>query len=452
MKITFLGATGTVTGSKYLVEHNGYKVLLDCGLFQGYKELRLRNWAPLPVDPASLDAVVLTHAHLDHSGYVPLLVRNGFKGPVYCSPATKDLCALLLPDSAHIQEEDAERANRYHYSKHNPAMPLYTVDDAFNAMESFKTVAYGKAHPLGDDLTFTLTRAGHILGSSFVTFHADNKKLVFSGDIGRPHDEVMKPPSHIEEADYLVLESTYGDRLHERSHPGDLLGEVIRKTAGQGGKVVIPAFAVGRAQAMLYYVHALKAAGKIPNIPVFLDSPMAINATRLFGKYPHEHRMTEQAWAEVTKVAAYTRTVQESKQIDALSGPAIIISASGMATGGRVLHHLKAFIGNHRNTILFTGYQAGGTRGDRLLRGEREVKIHGQMYPVRATVKELRNLSAHGDYEEIIGWLGHFKKAPTRIFITHGEPEGAAGLKAHIGEALGWENCTIPEYLQEEAL
>ncbi len=449
MKLTFLGATGTVTGSKYLLEDDGKRFLIDCGLFQGLKDLRLRNWERLPFDPASIDAVILTHAHLDHTGYLPLLVKNGFKGPVYCSAATADLCGILLPDSGYLQEEDAARANRYGYTKHAPALPLYTQDDAYNALERLKPVTLGAEHRLSDMLSFHMTRAGHIIGATCVTITDGHTKIVFSGDLGRPNDPVIKPMAQIQEADYLVLESTYGDRLHNPSDPLDQLEDIIKRTVSRGGTIVIPAFAVGRAQSLMYYIYTLKAAGRIPHVPVYLDSPMATSATSLLKKHSAEHRLSHAQCAKICDSVIYTKTVAESKGIYSKNNglPAIIISASGMATGGRVLHHLKAYIGDSRNTIVLAGYQAAGTRGARLEQGEKEIKIHGFLHPVRAEICSLDNVSAHGDYLEIMDWLGHFREQPRKTFLTHGEPEAAAAFKAKIEEKLGWE-VEIPAYAQ----
>lgn len=453
MKLTFLGATGTVTGSKYLLEHSGRKTLIDCGLFQGLKELRLRNWGKLPIDPASLDAVLLTHAHIDHSGYIPLLIKRGFKGEIYCSEATFDLCSILLPDSGYLQEADAERANRYGYTKHKPALPLYTRKDAENSLSRFKVVDFGKPYDLEGSLTFSLSRSGHIPGSAFIQVSDGQTSILFSGDLGRPDDPVMKSPTQMQRADYLVLESTYGDRLHKDSNPLDKIGEIIRNTAARGGSVIIPAFAVGRTQSILYYIYELKKAKAIPDaIPVYLDSPMAIDATQLLRKHKNDHRLREKLCADVCHVAKYVHTAEESKSLDHSNGvPAVIVSASGMATGGRILHHLKHFIGDARNTILFTGYQAAGTRGARLIHGEDEIRIHGRMWQVRAEVEVLHNTSAHADYGEILEWLGHFQEPPRKTFITHGEPEAATSLKMKIEDHLGW-NAVVPDYLQEVEL
>jgi metallo-beta-lactamase family protein len=451
MKITFLGANGTVTGSKYLVEVENKKFLVDCGMFQGLKKLRLRNWEKFPVSPRSIDAVLLTHAHIDHSGYLPVLVKNGFEGKVFATQATKELCSILLPDSGYLQEDEARRANKYGYSKHKPAKPLYTKKDALNSLEYFQAVELGHSYRLFDELSFHLSGAGHILGSSFINLTQDKTSIVFSGDIGRPHDPIMKPPAHIQSADYLVMESTYGDRLHEEADPMQQIEEIVNRTIKRGGSVIIPAFAVGRAQMLLYYIYKLKEAEKIPDVPVYLDSPLAIKATNIFNAHSAEHRLTKEITQEVCNVAKYTRTPEESKQIDLDSRPKIVISASGMATGGRILYHLKVFATDPRNTILFVGYQAVGTRGDRMIRGEKEIKIHGEYFQVKAEVEDLHNMSAHADYAEILDWLQNFKNAPRKVFITHGETEAAKSLKEKIEAKFGWD-CCIPEYLQTEIL
>lgn len=451
MKITFLGATKTVTGSKYLIEYNNSRILIDCGLFQGHKELRLRNWENFPINPSSIDAIILTHAHLDHSGYIPLLVKKGFTGKIYCSEATFDLCRILLPDSGYIQEEDAARANRYGYTKHSPALPLYTEEDAENSLEYFHPLGFGTPHHVNDDLHFTFSRAGHILGSSFITLSSGKKTIVFSGDLGRAHDPVMVDPAILQNADYIIIESTYGDRLHVKTDPAEELGKIINKTAAGGGSVLIPAFAVGRAQSILYYLYKLKSQGAIANLPIFLDSPMAISATDLLHKYKNEHRLPEKLCDEVCDVAKYIRTVDESKNLDHLSVPCVIISASGMATGGRVLHHLKYFMGDQKNAIVFAGFQAGGTRGDRMMKGEAEIKIHGEYFPLNALVHNLSNVSAHADYEETLNWLGNFRKAPIKIFVTHGEAEAAESLKIKIEERFGW-SAEVPAYMESVVL
>lgn len=445
MYLTFLGATQTVTGSKYLIEVGNKKILVDCGLFQGQKELRLRNWAPLPIDPKSIDAVLLTHAHIDHSGYIPLLVKNGFKGPVYATKGTMELCKILLPDSGHIHEEDARRANKYGHTKHSPALPLYTREDALKSLSHCHAVHFEKQYDLFEDFTVSWHRAGHILGASFILCESKGVKLLFSGDIGRQADPLMLPPVPIETTDYLIMESTYGDRLHSKIDTSDILAHHIRKTASHGGTIVIPAFAVGRVQEILYYLEKIKTEGKIPNIPIFLDSPMAENATDLWCKFKKEHKLSDEESSKACKIAQYINTPDESKSIDNLHVPKIIISASGMATGGRVLHHLKAFCPDHKNTIIFTGFQATGTRGESMTSGKTEVKIHGEMIPIRAKIVHLTELSAHADYQEILTWMKGFKRPPRMTFITHGELNASESLKKHIEHSLHW-NCVIPNY------
>jgi metallo-beta-lactamase family protein len=451
LQLTFLGAIGTVTGSKYLIKSGNKQLLVDCGLYQGRKELRERNWLPFPVAPDSIDAVILTHAHIDHSGYLPLLVKNGFNGPIFATKATKDLCKILLADSAYLQEEEAKNANKYGWSRHSPALPLYTVRDAESALKLFQVIDYGREHRIFDELTVELQRSGHILGSSFVTLCEGNTKLTFSGDLGRPKDPILHPPVQIQNTDYLVLESTYGDRQHSNSDPQEQIAAIINKTVARGGTVVVPAFAVGRAQTLLYHIYMLKRDGKIDNVPVYLDSPMAVNATDILANNMSEHHLSPGLCKAVCGVATYVSTVEDSKQIDALTQPKIIISASGMASGGRVLHHLKALISDPKNTILFTGYQDPSTRGDQILKGEHEVKIHGQIYEVKAEIAQIINLSAHADADEIVQWLRHFKRQPRKVFITHGEVEAALALKERIERELGWQ-CQVPKYLDSETL
>lgn len=451
MELTFCGAAGTVTGSKYLIKSEGHQFLVDCGLFQGLKELRLRNWNALPFDPHEINAVLLTHAHIDHSGYIPLLVRNGFSGKIYCSPATADLCKILLPDSAHIQEEEALRANKYGYSKHHPALPLYTIEDAENALKHFVTVPFGHDFSLTDFFSFRLQHAGHILGASMVRIFTEGTSILFSGDIGRMNDPIMKPPNQIDTIDYLVLESTYGDRLHDKKSPIDQLSEIINRVHERDGVLLIPAFAVGRAQNILYYIHQLKSKRRIADLPVYLDSPMAISATELFWNYPNEHHLTAKQAKEVCEGARYINTPEESKKLDETKGPKIIISASGMITGGRVLHHIKTYAPDENNCILLTGYQAEGTRGARMSAGEKTIKLLGETVPINAEVRELSNTSAHSDYEEILGWLKKFKKPPKEVFLTHGEHNAALAMQKHITENLGWKT-KIPEYCETVSL
>ncbi len=452
MHIRFLGGTGTVTGSKYLLTAGHARILVDCGLFQGYKHLRLRNWAHLPIDPAQLDAVVLTHAHLDHSGYLPLLVKAGFKGKIFCTGATADLCKILLPDSGHLQEEDAAAANRHGYSQHSPAMPLYTEEDARTALRQLVAVPFGTRVAVAPGLEATWRRAGHILGAASIALDDGTRSITFSGDLGRADDPVMLPPAPLEPTDYLVVESTYGNRVHEATDPLVELGEAIRTTAARGGVVVIPAFAVGRAQSLMYDMHRLKASGAIPGfLPVFLDSPMAKDATAIYHRHHDDHRLTRAQCEAMCHAATIINTVDESKALDVRNTPKVIISASGMATGGRVLHHIKAYADDPRNTILFAGFQAGGTRGAALVEGADSVRIHGQQVRVRAQVVNVQNMSAHADSNEILAWLATSKTAPRRTFITHGEPAASEALRVRIKHELQWD-CLVPEHLQEAGL
>lgn len=448
MHLQFLGATGTVTGSKYLVTSGRAKILVDCGLFQGFKQLRLRNWADLPVAPSAIDAVVLTHAHLDHSGYIPLLVKNGFKGKIFCSDATLDLCRILLPDSGHLLEEEAGYANRHAYSKHKPALPLYTEEDAEQALESFVPVKFCKRFHIAGDLHAELLRSGHILGASMVKLDDGVTRLTFSGDLGRMQDPIMAPPTQIEETDYLVIESTYGNRLHDPADPLILLGKTIQETVNRGGVVIIPSFAVGRAQTLLYYMHQLKQSGAISSVlPVYLNSPMASDVTTLYRAHRKDHHLDDEQCRAMCHAATIINSVEESKALNLKRMPMVIIAASGMATGGRVLHHLKAFASDPRNTILFAGFQAGGTRGAAMLNGIDAIKIHGEYVPLRAQVVQIENLSAHADSAEILDWLSHFRKPPRRTFITHGEAEAADALRQKIEDKLDWQ-CSVPDYLE----
>jgi metallo-beta-lactamase family protein len=446
MKLQFLGAAGTVTGSRTLIRTEDCTILVDCGLFQGYKELRERNWAGFPLSVEKIDAVVLTHAHIDHSGYLPILVRDGFKGPIYATAATRDLCGILLRDCGRIQEEDAKRANRYGYSKHKPALPLYTEEDAIHCLTRFKLLEFGKDTPLSQTLVVHASRAGHILGSAILTFRTDQETLVFSGDLGRPKNPIMHPPAQIQVADDLILESTYGNREHSDEDDEQKLGEIIRKTAKRGGVVLIPAFAVGRTQVVLYLLHQLKEKNQIPDIPIFLDSPMAQDATDIMNRHHNEHSLSPAMCHDVCSTAKYIQSAEDSKKLHAKHFPMVIISASGMAEGGRVLHHIKKYGPDHHNSIVFVGFQAPMTRGDRMLSGARDVKIHGEMIPIRAKVEFLETLSSHADYKETIDWLKGFVKPPRQVFLNHGEPEAAKSLKEKIENILGWR-VVIPEYM-----
>jgi metallo-beta-lactamase family protein len=451
LTLAFLGGAGTVTGSKYLLETDGERILVDCGLFQGLKQLRLRNWAPFPVEPHSIGAIVLTHAHLDHSGYLPAIVRDGYAGRIYCSAASEEFCGILLPDSGHIQERDAEFANRHGFSKHKPALPLYTLAHAKNSLARFTSVPFERDSELFSGARIQLRRAGHILGAAIVELDWKGAKVVFSGDLGRYGDPMMVDPSPVRHADYLVVESTYGNRRHDRRDPEDALAEIVARTVRRGGTVVIPAFAVGRAQSLLFHLERLKSAGRLGNVPIFLDSPMAIDASEMLCRHLDDHRLSPEQCKRACAVAHYVRDVEESKALTVNPMPKVIISASGMATGGRVLHHLKRYAPDPSNTILITGFQAAGTRGAAMIGGVESIKIHGEYVPVRAEVENLAMLSAHADADEILRWLGDFERAPRMTFITHGEPTASDALRQRIEEELGWP-CTIPEQAQKAVL
>lgn len=443
IRLSFLGAAGTVTGSKYLIEGLGARVLIDCGLFQGLKPLRERNWAPFPVAPSAIDAVVLTHAHLDHSGYLPLLARHGFRGPVHCTHATHDLCGILLPDSGFLQERDAEFANRHGFSRHRPAQALYTEADAVSSLRLFRPQRPGTEVSVAPGIRARFLPAGHILGASIVELTLGSTTIVFSGDLGRPDDPLLPRPALVERADYLVVESTYGDRRHGSVSAARALSDIINRTVPRGGSVLIPSFAVGRAQAILHCLQQLKQGRHIPDLPVFLDSPMAVDASDIFCRHMGEHRLTPEQCRALCATARYVNDVQESKALGHDPMPKVIIAASGMATGGRVLHHLKVMGPDPRNALVLAGYQAAGTRGAAIVAGAQAVKIHGAMIPIRAAVHMLDMLSAHADQDEILTWLRGFSTPPRRTFITHGEAHAAAAMEGAIERYFGWP-CHVP--------
>ncbi|PYE14896.1 MBL fold metallo-hydrolase RNA specificity domain-containing protein [Paraburkholderia silvatlantica] len=456
MKLTFLGAAQTVTGSRYLLEAGDKRVLIDCGLFQGTRNLRLRNWDPQPFPAGSLDAVILTHAHIDHCGYLPVLARSGYRGPVYCTPGTADLCGVMLRDSARLQEEDAAFANRHGFSKHHPALPLYTLEDAEQALRLIAPRPFDEPIALGEQLSFRLLPAGHILGAASVVLCNGHTVIAFSGDLGRPGDPIVRAPSPPVHADYLVVESTYGDRLHDALNPEDELAGMFSRTFARGGIVVMPCFAVGRAQEVLYYIARLKQSGRMANVPVYLDSPMAISVTDLYRRHMGDHRLTVSQVHAIDHAAFMARTVDESKAIAGRNGPMVIIAGSGMATGGRVLHHLSVYVSDPRNTIALVGYQAPGTRGAALEAHAPAIKLHGDYVRVRAEISSITSLSAHGDYRETLRWLAGMTCPPVRTFVTHGEPAAADALRRRIVETLHWD-CCVPEYgqsfeLAEEAV
>lgn len=447
--LTFTGGAGTVTGSRHLVDTSAGRLLLDCGLFQGLKALRLRNWARPPFDPREIDAVVLSHAHIDHAGALPLLVRQGFRGPVHCTPATADLLGVVLRDSAHIHEEDARRANRRGYTRHHPALPLYTVADVDAALELLVTHPYGAAFSAfarAGAPRVRLQRAGHILGSAIVLVEVPGppaRTLAFTGDLGRRGRPILRDPDLVPHADLLLLESTYGDREHARD-TDDQLVRVVTDTAARGGAVIVPAFAVGRTQELLWTIRRLEDAGRLPLVTVHVDSPMALDVTELYCRHQDEHDL-DMARSVVdgdcplsSHRVHFTRSVEESKAINQRRGPMIIIAGSGMATGGRVLHHLARRLPDHRNTVLLVGFQPAGTRGRALQDGARTVRIHGEDVPVAAEVATIDGLSAHADRGEILEWLRGFAAPPRRTYLVHGEAEPARALAASIEAELGW--------------
>ena len=444
MKLEFLGGAGTVTGSKFLVTAGGTRVLVDCGLYQGLKQLRLRNWAPLPVEPGSLDAVVLSHAHLDHSGLLPVLVKQGFRGPIHCTRPTAELCGILLPDSGHLHEEDARYANRKRFSKHDPALPLYTEEEARAVLPQLRPVEFGEELAIGD-LRVELQRAGHILGAASARISDGRVSVLFSGDLGRCDDLLMRPPEPPGEPDWVVMESTYGDREHGDVDPIELVADVLGRTHARGGTLLVPSFAVGRAQTLLYCLHEVFRRELAPRVPVFVNSPMATDVTELYTRHVDFHRLTDEQCTSVCDVATYTRSVDESRKLSALRGRMVILSASGMATGGRVLHHLKALAPDEHNTILLPGFQAPGTRGDSLANGADSIKIHGEYVRVRAEVLRVDGFSAHADQRQLLDWVGGCRRPPRGVLLVHGEPRGADVLRRRIRDAHGFD-ARVAEY------
>lgn len=444
MQLTFLGAASTVTGSKYLLEAGGARVLIDCGLYQGVKQLRLRNWAELPVEPASIDAVLLTHAHIDHSGYLPVLVRDGFTGPVYCSEPTRALCEILLPDAAYLQEEDAGYANRKGFSKHHPALPLFTGADAGAAIARLVPVAFDAWREV-KAIRFRLQPAGHILGAASIAVEHDGRRVLFSGDLGRSDDLLMHPPAGAGAPDWIVVESTYGDRMHPKLDPFETLASILTKTCARGGALLIPSFAVGRAQTLLYCFHEIFRRQLAREVPVFVNSPMATDVTELFRRSTAYHRLDAALSGSVCDVARYVRTPDESRDLAGRQFPCVIISASGMASGGRVLHHLHALAPDPRNTLLFPGFQAPGTRGDSIVRGARHVKIHGTLVPIEAEVIQLDAFSAHADQAGVLAWLRGCEQPARRVFVTHGEAVPADVLRRIVQDELEVP-AHVPEY------
>jgi len=457
-RLTFYGATGTVTGSRFLLELKDLKLLVDCGLFQGPKENRLKNWEPFPVNPSEIDAVIVTHAHVDHIGYLPRLSRDGFAGPVICTHATAELSKILLMDSAHLQEEDARWANKKGFSKHEPALPLFGTDDAEACLKQFSPFHYGEEIELDADISLKFKDAGHILGSSMadIRFYHDNhhtKKIVFCGDLGRPARAILRDPTQIYNVDYLILESTYGNRLHEEKSFYDELIRVIHESMARGGVLVIPSFAVGRTQTLLFILRELEEQKKIPILPVYVDSPMGLEATAVYEKNIAGQNLHSRVLNIQGKNIFKTDDIRicdsrkKSKAINDVKDNAIIISSSGMLTGGRILHHLVQRLPEKNNTILFVGYQAEGTRGRAILEGAPSVKIHGEIVPVGAHVEMISGLSCHADYNETLAWLMGFNKPPEKTFIIHGEDDARESMAQKIRDRYNW-NVTVPDFTE----
>lgn len=456
VRAKFLGAASSVTGSRHFLEIDDFKLLVDCGLFQGLKELRLLNWEPFPVDPAEIDAVIITHAHIDHTGYLPKLVKEGFDGPIYCTEATMELMKILLLDSAKLQEEEARWASKKGFSKHDDPKALYNADDAEKVFPLIRVTGYDGELNIHPKVAVKFRNAGHILGASTVelTILGDRqtKKIVFSGDLGRSEDPMLFTPEPVFDADILFVESTYGDRENPINHPMDEFAEIINRALSRDGCLLIPAFSVGRTQLLMYYMKTLIEKGAIPNIPVYVDSPMAINVTELHKTFFDYHKLNEFDLTNHHSVfdfenIQYKRIQEESIELNFIKKDAIIISASGMCTGGRILHHLYNRLQNENDTLLFVGYQAEGTRGRKVLDGEEKVKMFGYEIPVVCHVEKIEGLSAHADRSELLAWLNHFQKHPKNTFVIHGEPKTSAAFANTIRNDFGW-NVSVPNYLE----
>jgi metallo-beta-lactamase family protein len=455
--LEFLGAARSVTGSKFLARTKKSQVLFECGMFQGLKELRKRNWDPFPMNPADLEAVVLTHAHIDHSGMLPRLVKTGYEGPVYCTPASTELLGLLLPDAGYLQEEEAKYANKRGYSRHEPALPLFTREDAQESLQQLKTLDYGKPLEIAEGVTITFHPSGHILGAGFVEADIRGRRLIVSGDIGSYDREVMAAPTDLPAADYVLVESTYGGRSVNARPVQEQLREHIAPVLEGGGTVVIPAFAIGRTTLVIYHLRELQERGEIPDVPVFVDSPMATDAVEIYCRYGLEHNLKVDMLRSSDKCPIRAKTmklvkrVEDSKELHRLPGPMIVVSASGMIAGGRILHHIKNRGGDPKNLILLVGYQAMGTRGRKLIEGGRELKMFGETRKIRAKVASIQGLSAHGDADDVLRWLGTAKSKPRKAFLVHGEDEGLRAMGERVGKELHWKHHT-PHYLEKVKL
>ncbi|MBT2597149.1 MBL fold metallo-hydrolase RNA specificity domain-containing protein [Arthrobacter sp. ISL-72] len=450
-QLRFLGATDSVTGSRYLVEAGGKRILVDCGLFQGYKVLRDRNRIPFHVHPRSIDAVLLTHAHLDHSGYIPALVRGGFSGPVYATEGTTELCALLLPDNGHSQEEDAAYARGTGSSRHNPPVPLYTAADAARSLDRFREQGFDTPLQLGGDICATFLPAGHILGAAQLRLEVEQHHVHFTGDLGRKEDPVTFPPRKLGATDVLVTESTYGNRAHSSLDPELQLGEIITRVAQKNGVIMIAAVAVGQAETLLLHLSRLRGKNAIPDLPVYVDSPMAMDASALYQRHRDGHRLKEREYEDMYKTARMARTVAESNVLNLRGGPMVVISGSGTLTGGRIVQHIAKYGSDPKNAIILSGYQTGGTRGAALAAGERELRILGRDIPVRAEVIQVQGLAAHADSDGLIEWMGSAGRRPRMTYITHGEPAASDALRVRIKRELGWR-ARVPEHLESISL
>lgn len=448
VKLTFLGAAGTVTGSKTLIEADGKKVLIDCGLFQGLKHLRKMNWSPFIIEPSSIDVIVLSHAHLDHCGYIPVLVKKGFKGEIHCTDATFDLTQIILFDSAKIQEEDAARANKYHYTKHPVAEPLYTRKDVEASLDLFVCHDFNEWVILSNNIKFEYLNNGHILGSGFVNMELFDKKVVFSGDVGRMKPMLLYPPKKIKEADYLILESTYGDRLHDNKDVKKELREVIHSTYAKRGILMIPSFAVERTQEVLYLIYKLRQEDDLPPMPVYLDSPMGVDTTKVYEKYKEQQNISGYDLKRMYDGVKFIKDANESKMICLDDKPKIVLAGSGMIEGGRIIHYLNNHISSSKNTLLFVGYQGEGTRGRQIIEGSKEIKFFGKYHPVKCDVYSISTLSAHADQNDLLQWLGYFNKLPETIFLNHGEPHQRDALRVKIETELD-VHCELPELNDE---
>jgi metallo-beta-lactamase family protein len=448
MKIKFMGGAGTVTGSKTLIESNGIRILIDCGQFQGIKPLRELNWEPLPILPSSIDFVLLTHGHLDHCGWLPRLVNQGFEGKIYCTSPTKDITKLILLDSAKIQEEEANKANEEHYSKHEIAEPLYNVEQAEKVFSHFRVIKINEIIHLDAEINAVYTNSGHILGACSIKLTIKNKVLVFSGDIGRDHDLLVFPPEKPKKGDYIFLESTYGNRLHPETDTKNELEMYINNAVQKGGTIIIPSFAVERAQTIMYLLWQLKEEGRIPNIPYIIDTPMGIRVLDIFENNRNWHKLPEEQFVAMCKMFTMITDYQETIDTIYNKSPKVIIAASGMITGGRVLSYLEQYIGLPETTVIIIGYQAEGTRGRKLLEGATDIKIHGKYYEVKANILEIEGLSAHADQKGLLNWLSELKTKPTKVFLVHGENQAADELRIKINEQYGFD-CIVPLLGQE---